>query len=597
MIFLEKKAGYDMKKREYHNKSIKLQTKRMLILMSILFVLLCLYINQTMQRILLSNANEHTTITAQKLENQLALSYDKMYTFSMSIAGEKDIQGLMTAAVRNKTEFIEKTEEMIAYFKILDPSIMDISLINEDTYYTTLYSRSELEELREMNQNTLFSWLGVRKSGFKGPSGFSPLLMYGREILVDGKDVGTIVISIDSSYFQLNNDDEMNSYYLLANKGEVIYSFNSTPETAECIWDAWLEESGNSNIWERLKKTYVIQSVYSEDMKCYQISALDINETNSNLATMKKLIWSCMALVAAFMFLLFRMINVRMVRPLHNFQKVIQQIRERGQRSVKKEELFREKEECSEIRQIRDEFEGMLYSIDKLNRKIFDTATDLYEVKIQKQQAELSYLRSQIDPHFLYNTLEVFRKQAIDREAPELAQMAVDMGNIFRYSTKGDNVVLLEDEISIIKSYIRIQENRFQGKFKVYYFLPKETMKIPIMKMLLQPLVENAIYHGLEPKEDKGNLYIGARMEEHELIIIIKDNGIGIEENRLKEIKRELEAEKYDTSRHVGILNTQARIRLQYGKAYGLCVESRQGDGTTITMRIPADGEGRTTDV
>lgn len=97
---------------------------------------------------------------------------------------------------------------------------------------------------------------------------------------------------------------------------------------------------------------------------------------------------------------------------------------------------------------------------------------DLYELKVQKQEAELAYLRSQIDPHFLYNTLEVIRKMALDKKSPEIAQMALDMGSIFRYSAKGDGDVTLEEEIAIIKSYIRIQQMRFAGKNRgvLFYF-------------------------------------------------------------------------------------------------------------------------------
>ena len=172
---------------------------------------------------------------------------------------------------------------------------------------------------------------------------------------------------------------------------------------------------------------------------------------------------------------------------------------------------------------------------------------------------------------------------AMQKDAPELAQMAVDMGNIFRYSTKGGTNVRLADEIAIIKSYIRIQQKRFRGKIEVFYFLPRETLEVPVMKMLLQPLVENAINHGLEPKEEKGNLYIGARLEEDKLILTVKDDGVGIPHEKLRELNELLKQDHYDTSRHVGILNTQARIRLQYGKPYGITVESEKLDGTTVT--------------
>ena len=91
-----------------------------------------------------------------------------------------------------------------------------------------------------------------------------------------------------------------------------------------------------------------------------------------------------------------------------------------------------------------------------------------------------------MDPHFLYNTLEVLRRQAIAKDAPELAQMAIDMGTIFRYSAKGSPVVTLKEEVAITRSYVRIQENRFMGRLKIFFMIPENLQKLEVMKMLLQ---------------------------------------------------------------------------------------------------------------
>ena len=106
--------------------------------------------------------------------------------------------------------------------------------------------------------------------------------------------------------------------------------------------------------------------------------------------------------------------------------------------------------------------------------------------------------------------------------------------------------------------------------------------------MLLQPIVENSIFHGLEPKSNEGSLYIGARKEGGLLVITVKDDGVGIEHERLEKMQKELLNDRSDTSKHVGILNTNARIRLFYGKAYGVSIESCVEDGTTVTLRLPA---------
>lgn len=112
---------------------------------------------------------------------------------------------------------------------------------------------------------------------------------------------------------------------------------------------------------------------------------------------------------------------------------------------------------------------------------------------------------------------------------------------------------------------------------------------MPVFKMLLQPLVENAFVHGLEPKPDNGVLYIGARTDENMLCITIRDNGVGIEPERLEEIRHQIDAGAIDTSSHLGLVNVDARIKLQYGKEYGLEISGLPMDGTCMTIRLPID--------
>ena len=566
-------------------RSINWQVNRMLVFMSVLFILLCAFINRSMQRILISNANEHTMITAKKLEDQLNFLYDKMNTFSLAIAGREDVQGFLAENYAEKIRLVESIQEMTAYYKILDPTIVDIAFINDDLRYSGFFSEEELKEMRENNEEKSFSWLGVRKSRFISPQTKPTMLLYGREVYANGEDVGTLILCIDTAQFFLDGDDEMHSYYLLADDKGAVYAFNATEEVSGEIWDCW-NDGGKPDRFS--DGNWFIQSTYSESMGCYQLSALNMRQVSQNLITIKSLVWGCVILIVLFMFLFWGLIRVELVKPLRDFHDAIRRIREQKERGLKEKLRL---QGCTEMVEIGEEFTGMMGDIEQLNRRIFDTATDLYEMKIKSQEAQLSYMRSQIDPHFLYNTLEAFRKMAMQKDAPELAQMAVDMGNIFRYSTKGGTNVRLADEIAIIKSYIRIQQKRFRGKIEVFYFLPRETLEVPVMKMLLQPLVENAIYHGLEPKEEKGNLYIGARLEEDKLILTVKDDGVGIPHEKLRELNELLKQDHYDTSRHVGILNTQARIRLQYGKPYGITVESEKLDGTTVTLVVPT-GEG-----
>lgn len=567
--------------RHFSEKSIREQMQDIVIATILLFVLLCALVSISTRQVVYSNADEHTQITAIRLRDQIDLSYDKMKNYCVSIGEDAAVQELMRSDYSELSVNIKDATECLTKHKILEPAIEDISLVNDVIHHSTVYSYEELDEIRETVDGAPFRWIGVRKHRFASSGTKADMLVYAGEITTGQEKLGTIVISLDSSSLQIEDESEMNSSYFLIDADENIYPFNCSMQVAEDIWAVWTSEGKYESVY---KGDYYIHSWYFEEMDCFLLATLNVGNGSVGLNRIELLIWCCVLLAVFFCAMFFFLISGSIVKPLYRFMEAIRDIRESRRRHLREELHLGGSEEITVIEK---EFSGMLQDIESLNRQIFQSATDLYEMKVQKQEAELAWLRSQIDPHFLYNTLEVVRKQALQREAPEIAQIAVDMGHIFRYSTKGSYEVPLEEEISIIKSYIRIQQMRFQGKIEVYYFVSEEVLKLSAIKMLLQPIVENAIFHGLEPKSGKGSLYIGARKEEDQLILTVTDDGVGIPEEKLLEIQRELQEENVDTSKHVGILNTNARIRLQYGREYGLSVESCERDGTTVTMILP----------
>ncbi len=561
------------------NIRIQSQMQRILLVMAFLFVILCFLISHMITQIAIRNAKEYTKTSAQRLSNQLEFLYDKMDTFTLSIVNEAAVYNLMSSGLRESSHWIGEVEELFAYYKILDPNISDISLVNEEIHYTNMFRNEELDDLYEKATQGEFTWQGVFKCKFRASEEKSEMLTYGRKIIREGETIGLLLISLNKDYFQMLESLEEDAFFLLVDESRILYQFNGGVNSGEQIWNSW--DKGKT---EQTDQTYYIQSNYLENMNCYQLSAISLQRIKQSQSGINRMVWSCVILAVLFMVVLIVVVHIQVVEPLQKFSDTIRQIREQKKRNLDEELLLNG---CSEINEIGHEFSGMLEDLSALNSKIFQTATDLYEMKLKKQQAELSYMRSQIDPHFLYNTLEVFRRKAMEKEAPELAMMAVDMGKIFRYSTKGDDFVPFEEELSIVKSYIRIQMTRFQDKLEVYYAVPEDILKVPVMKMMLQPLVENAIFHGIEPMENGGHVFIGARAEKGSMIVTIKDDGIGIEPDRLERIQKTLTEDYYDTKEHVGLLNTQARIKLNYGKDYGLTIESRIGDGTTVLLKLP----------
>lgn len=568
---------------KFGRKSIGVQLTWLMAAASLFFLAVCIFIYFSVKEMMYLNTDEYTKVTAEKLKNQLELDYENMQTFVMSLSIDEDIQKMMTLPLSEKNEAIQNVSEKFTQYKILEPSIADIALVSDEVHYSTVFREETLDEMRraarEMEEP---GWYGVRKRDFRWNREEPALFVYCGNIMADGVNIGTLAISMEFVFEQTEEERLDGSAYLLADRSQRLFAWGCGEEQAEAIFSVWKDEGGQGD-WR--EGAYFIHAAYLADMDCYLVSALDTREAAQELGRAGGLIWLCVAVLLLFFLLLSVTVNRRMVIPLRKFDQAIRRLRSTGQRKLRQK---LELDGCREIETIAGEFEGMLEDIERMNKKIFKTATDLYEMEVEKREAEIGYLRSQIDPHFLYNTLEAVRQMALVREVPEIAEMAVDMGTIFRYSTKGEPVVALEEELSIMKAYLRIQQRRFGGRIRVYYFIPEETLKLKVMKMLLQPVVENAIFHGLEPVSREGSLYIGARIEGEALCITVKDDGAGIPQERLRELQEALKSDRPDTSRHVGILNTHARIRLFYGEGYGLELKSSR-EGTTVELKIKAE--------
>lgn len=237
-----------------------------------------------------------------------------------------------------------------------------------------------------------------------------------------------------------------------------------------------------------------------------------------------------------------------------------------------------------------------------LNRRK-DEKKDLdrgYAAELLAKQAELEALQSQINPHFLYNTLESIRGRALVEGCEDVAEMAEALAALFRYSIsqKGD-LVTLEEELHNLGNYFLIQQYRFHNKFEVRYAIEDpELLSALLPRMSLQPLVENAIYHGLETKIGKGIVMIKVTEYREKIEIAIEDNGSGIDDERLKQLNLWLSQglmPKEAEGARIGIalLNVNKRIALYFGEIYGLRIYSTLGYGTDVRLTIPKNKKER----
>lgn len=226
-------------------------------------------------------------------------------------------------------------------------------------------------------------------------------------------------------------------------------------------------------------------------------------------------------------------------------------------------------------------------TLGTMTETINQLSTRLAEQKINTQKAELNFLINQINPHFLYNTLESIKGIAASYNVTEISDITYALGSMFKYSLDSKAIVILEDEITLVKNYLEIQQLRFSNRFNYCIETNKEFNKYKIPKMILQPIVENSIIHGLENMESDGKLNIKIGKQNSSLIIEIQDNGEGIKLEKLKEILKRMESLNEKENRSIGLINVHKRLVLSYGIEYGLSIESQESFGTTVKISIP----------
>jgi len=249
--------------------------------------------------------------------------------------------------------------------------------------------------------------------------------------------------------------------------------------------------------------------------------------------------------------------------------------------------------EITEFIQGKDEIGMVDAHFNTMVRKLGELINENYIQKLEKREAELNALQAQINPHFLYNALETINSISSLYGCSEVCDITQNLGEMFRYSINiGRNeFVRIEDEINHVRNYINIQMIRFDNRFSVYYGVPEELRPCRILKFILQPLVENVFVHGFKGKKDKGVIKISAVKKGDFLIINIEDNGKGMSEEQLSNLRTYLsEKESWigmDNRRSIGIKNVNSRIKLTYGDKYGIKVESVQNQGTCVTVVLP----------
>lgn len=308
------------------------------------------------------------------------------------------------------------------------------------------------------------------------------------------------------------------------------------------------------------------------------VSRIPESEMNSSMDDGKKFVTIAYVLAFALLILLVWFCYKRFVGPLHQVDLFIQKIVDRP-------------EERMEIGTVVQSLNHMLDARQKMNQEIQESQRRMYEAEIAKKQLQVLAYRNQINPHFLYNTFECICSMALYYEVDDIAEITMALSKVFRFAVKGENIVSVEEEVSYIREYAKIIDYRFMGKIDVDIEMEDAVKEKRVIKLMLQPLVENAVFHGLEQKLEDGEVNVSIHMHgEDHIMFVVEDNGCGIEPARLVWMRDNLDS-RPTGQKGIGVANIYQRLKLFYGDDVVFQIESRLGEGTRITIIIPDELE------
>lgn len=332
----------------------------------------------------------------------------------------------------------------------------------------------------------------------------------------------------------------------------------------------------NGTLWDE-QAIYTVKTLDNYEWRVVGVSFVD------ELVTARKgeivgILMTILAVVVATAFISIYVLSGKISRPIKELVKAMEDFEKNAE-----DFAFEEVGGSSEIRALSDSFDHMVVKIQALMEKVRNE-----EISLRK--TELKALQAQINPHFLYNTLDAIGWLCEEERSQDAVEMVNALAKLFRISiSKGHELIPIEKEVEHARSYLKIQNFRYKNQFTYEFHVEEECLSYYCNKITLQPIIENAIYHGIDRMVEEGKIEIMIQSEEDDILFIIKDNGVGMTKEQCSVI---LKKEPGDQT-GIGIKNVNDRIKIYFGEKYGIKITSEPDKGTCVTIRMPKVQEGR----
>lgn len=561
----------------------KLSIKRKIILLAMLSTLIPLLIVGTfsyfyMNKVIENKISETTTNLLSLIDWNINTFVNDIQSNGEILYASNDSQDFLKQKDLTKEAYVTQgeTRDLLITISSNNPYINAVYLGNENNEYLQLsqgqsvYYGNIYEHIRgtawfkEIMKKDLYGiWFQDDVTFIES----SNLLTYGRPIkdLQTLDVIGMMIFSIDKAIFKdMFKDIEQDGEIFILDKGKMIYSNSEDQVKSSKMVERINALAGKkSEVVTINDEDYIVNFDVNKITNWKIVSIIPYKSIVKEFDFLRKvsvILLILTLLIATFSALL---ISNKITKQLSLLRNVIKNMRKRE----KLDNIDFDHED--EVGKIGHQF------IHLYNRNN-ELLAELYESQLKEKEAELRTLQSHINPHFLYNTLNSIFWMAEKAKMKPIAKMAIHLANIFKLTLNdGEYITNVKNEIDQVKSYLDIQNIRYDNRIHYQINVDEDLFNERMIKLLLQPLVENAVYHGLEMTPGIWDIIINGKQEEHSLVFEVSDNGVGFNPDKVLKEKT-----------GYAIRNINDRIRLQYGPGYGLTIHSEEGKGTTVCLRI-----------
>ena len=447
---------------------------------------------------------------------------------------------------------------------------------NEEEWFVNALNKTE---------NIHFTLPHVQKMFEKGDNGYNWVISMSRavEITVGGSTEQAVLL-IEMAYQGIEEVlDEVTLgnggyIYLMDSKGEIIWHpkfelIASGRVKENNLVAAGYDDGSREEVFNGTSQTVVTKTVGYTGWKL--VGVIKGTGISLNMLKTRLFIVFVILLIIFIVIIINSYISFRVTNPIRELEKSVKELEE-GNLDA-------------------DIYMGGSYEVQHLGKSVQDMKfrikglmQDIVNEHEEKRKSEFDSLQAQINPHFLYNTLDIIVWQIENEKQSEAVHTVTALARFFRLSLgKGKNIVTVKDEIDHVKNYLMIQHMRFKNKFDYEFDIAEDVLELPSLKLMLQPLVENAIYHGMEFMDGDGLITLKAWREEDELYLSVADNGLGMTEDKVEMILTGKSSSGNGRGSGIGVKNVNERIKLYFGEAYGLSIDSEPDEGTKVTIHLP----------